>query len=118
MFAGMCALLACVYWADVRDLDTHADQSSRHLLLQESDRCNWLRERIESKKKYDAPTKKLLMMELIKGTSFEQFLIKRFGTEKRFGVDGCEVSISPLSKLQSAPALGAHSGRNRALVPV
>ena len=64
-----------------------------HPRVQETEMCDWLRNKIEMGRTepYDAHTKGLLLMELIRGTSFELFLGKRFGTEKRFGVDGCEV---------------------------
>lgn len=47
------------------------------------------------------------MVELIKGTHFELFLDKRFNTDKRFGVDGCEVLIPAMNRMvQRSAELG------------
>ena len=55
----------------------------------------WVRDRIEKVNKisFDADTKQAIMGELIKSDGFEQFLIRRYAAEKRFGLDGCEMLI-------------------------
>eukprot|EP00041_Stephanoeca_diplocostata_P026684 m.723342 g.723342 ORF g.723342 m.723342 type:complete len:999 (-) comp23020_c0_seq1:104-3100(-) len=68
--------------------------------IQEIDKCNWLRERIESPQvAYSEDVRRVLMVELIKANGFEQFLAKKYGSEKRFGVDGCESLIPGMNRM-------------------
>lgn len=64
------------------------------------DRCDWLRARIEAPfKGYSAEEKHDLAEDLIKSHGFENFLMKKYVTEKRFGVDGCESLIPGMNRM-------------------
>lgn len=89
----------------------------------------WVRDRIEKVNKisFDADTKQAIMGELIKSDGFEQFLIRRYAAEKRFGLDGCEMLIPGInSMIDRASELGVtdtiigmpHRGRLNTLVNV
>lgn len=68
--------------------------------IQEIDKCIWLREKIESPQvAYSDDVRRVLMVELIKANGFEQFLAKKYGSEKRFGVDGCEALIPGMNRM-------------------
>lgn len=55
---------------------------------------NWWRAALEQPfKGFDTETRVAIMEGLIAGTGFEGFLQKKFKSEKRFGIDGCEVLI-------------------------
>ena len=71
-----------------------------YMHIQEADRCDWLRERIEGKPAtFSQEKRKELAKGLVKGHGFEEFLEKKFGTEKRFGVDGCESLIAGMNRM-------------------
>lgn len=71
-----------------------------YMHIQDRRRCDWLRSYIERK---PAPMpvedKKVLLQQLVHGEGFEEFLKRKFGTEKRFGIEGCEVMIPALNRL-------------------
>lgn len=54
--------------------------------------------------------KKVLFKRLIRSTKFEEFLAKKWPSEKRFGLEGCEVLIPAIKQLiDSASAQGVDS---------
>lgn len=59
----------------------------------------WIRDRIENVNKvvFDRDTKQAIMGELIKSDGFEQFLIRRYAAEKRFGLDVSTVEVTQKS---------------------
>jgi 2-oxoglutarate dehydrogenase E1 component len=82
-----------------------------YMYIQEQDRCDWLRTRVEGKQeKYSAEKKKALAQGLAAGHGFEAVLEKKFGTEKRFGLDGCESLIPGMNQMiATASANGVDS---------
>jgi 2-oxoglutarate dehydrogenase complex dehydrogenase (E1) component-like enzyme len=69
----------------------------------------WIRNRIENVNMtpFTGEKKQQIMQELIKSDGFEQFLIRRYASEKRFGLDGCETLIPAMnSLLDKASELG------------
>lgn len=70
---------------------------------------NWLRERLEAPKMMEYPPeqKKVLFKRLIRSTKFEDFLAKKYPSEKRFGLEGCEVLIPAMKQcIDRCSALG------------
>jgi len=56
---------------------------------------DWIRERFETPEamKLTKEKKELLLNRLIRSTKFEEFLKAKCPSEKRFGLEGCEVLI-------------------------
>lgn len=63
--------------------------------IADREKCNWLRERIESltPKKYSADRKAKILDRLMWSTNFENFLAQKWTAAKRFGLEGCETLI-------------------------
>eukprot|EP01117_Protostelium_nocturnum_P006338 TRINITY_DN2288_c0_g1_i1.p1 TRINITY_DN2288_c0_g1~~TRINITY_DN2288_c0_g1_i1.p1 ORF type:complete len:1040 (-),score=422.22 TRINITY_DN2288_c0_g1_i1:146-2935(-) len=63
-----------------------------YMHIQDREKCNWLRERIETPKQYSFGKEDQLNIldRLTWATEFELFLNKKWQGTKRFGVDGCE----------------------------
>jgi hypothetical protein len=54
--------------------------------------------------------KKVLFKRLIRSTKFEEFLAKKWPSEKRFGLEGCEASYCVRTGIERRlPLSGAHS---------
>ncbi|XP_019894314.2 2-oxoglutarate dehydrogenase-like, mitochondrial [Musca domestica] len=73
---------------------------------------SWIRERIEKpgQLQMSAEKKKLILSRLIRATAFENFLAKKWPSEKRFGLEGCEVLIPCLKEvIDRSSALGVES---------
>ena len=63
-------------------------------------KCNWIRERIEvHKKPYTKAEKDQILERLAFADIFERFLATKFGTAKRFGLEGCEAMIPGMKAL-------------------
>ncbi|KAF7269918.1 hypothetical protein GWI33_017078 [Rhynchophorus ferrugineus] len=72
--------------------------------------CNWIRERFEVPGviKLSKHEKRSLLSRLARGVLFEAFLQKKWSSEKRFGVEGCEVLIPCMkSIIDTSVQLGA-----------
>ncbi|PRP85531.1 2-oxoglutarate dehydrogenase, E1 subunit [Planoprotostelium fungivorum] len=63
-----------------------------YMHIQDRDRCNWLRDRIETPQQYkfSKEDKTSILDRLTWATEFELFLNRKWQGTKRFGVDGCE----------------------------
>ncbi|GAB5365797.1 hypothetical protein AAMO2058_001089300 [Amorphochlora amoebiformis] len=65
-----------------------------YMHIPEIDKCNWIRERIEIHNvPYTKEQKRLILERLTFADVFERFLATKFGTAKRFGLEGCETMI-------------------------
>ncbi|XP_030380304.1 2-oxoglutarate dehydrogenase, mitochondrial [Scaptodrosophila lebanonensis] len=62
-------------------------------------KTNWVRERFEKPGavRFSPNEKKLVLERLTRSTGFENFLAKKFSSEKRFGLEGCDIMI-PIMK--------------------
>jgi len=100
-----------------------------YMHIQNRERCNWLRERIETpeKHRFSNSEKKIILERLMWATEFELFISKKWGVAKRFGVDGCESLIPGMKALfdqasdvgiESAVMGMAHRGRLNVLANV
>jgi len=72
-----------------------------YMHIQDRDRCNWLRDRIETPKQfsYNKADKTSILDRLTWATEFELFLNRKWQGTKRFGVDGCEGLIPGVKAL-------------------
>jgi 2-oxoglutarate dehydrogenase E1 component len=79
---------------------------------QDATQRQWLKERIERglKNSISKEEKRLLLDRLVWADSFEKFLHKKWGQDKRFGLDGCETLIPGMKTLIDTGAdLGVES---------
>lgn len=85
--------------------------TDRILSNQDATQRNWLREKVESNLLNLSKADKVNLMDrLIWADKFEKYLMKKFGQDKRFGLDGCESLIPGMKTLiDSACDLGVES---------
>ncbi|CAF0825505.1 unnamed protein product [Brachionus calyciflorus] len=65
------------------------------------EKCNWIRQQFESpgSGNLSPEEKKRTLKRLIRATRFEEYLAKTWASEKRFGVEGCEVLIPAMKMI-------------------
>lgn len=66
-----------------------------YMYINNFDKCNWIRQQFEKPGTgvLTVDEKKRTLKRLIRATRFEEFLAKKWSSEKRFGLEGCEVLI-------------------------
>lgn len=71
------------------------------MFINSLEQCNWIRERFETPNimTYTNDEKRLLLARLTRATGFEAFLAKKFSSEKRFGLEGCEIMIPAMKEV-------------------
>ncbi|XP_058465185.1 2-oxoglutarate dehydrogenase complex component E1-like isoform X2 [Malaya genurostris] len=71
------------------------------MFINSLDQCNWIRERFETPNimTYTNEEKRLILARLTRATGFEAFLAKKFSSEKRFGLEGCEIMIPAMKEV-------------------
>ena len=82
------------------------------MFINNLEECDWLKKRFEMPGVMDLTKeeKRTLMKRLIRSTHFEQFLAKKWSSEKRFGLEGCEVLIPAMKQvIDSSSAFGVDS---------
>lgn len=83
-----------------------------YMFINNLEQCNWIREKFETPGATDMTVdqKKLLFARLTRSTKFEEFLAKKWTSEKRFGLDGCEVMIPSMKAIiDKSSELGVES---------
>jgi len=83
-----------------------------YMFINNLEQCDWIKKRFEMPGVMDMTRdeKRTLMKRLIRSTNFEQFLAKKWSSEKRFGLEGCEVLIPAMKQvIDSASGLGVDS---------
>lgn len=72
-----------------------------YMFINNLEQCNWIREKFETPGAMNMPIeeKKLLLSRLTRSTKFEEFLAKKWVSEKRFGLEGCEVLIPAMKAI-------------------
>ncbi|XP_065186888.1 2-oxoglutarate dehydrogenase complex component E1-like [Sycon ciliatum] len=83
-----------------------------YMFLQSKEQCDWIRERFETPgcMALSVEEKRILMARLIRSTRFEEFLARKWTSEKRFGLEGCEVLIPALKQvIDTSSSLGVDS---------
>ncbi|KAK3733539.1 hypothetical protein RRG08_063852 [Elysia crispata] len=77
--------------------------------LQQAD---WIRRKFETPgiMQFGSEERRMLMARLIRSTRFEEFLARKWSSEKRFGLEGCEVLIPAMKTIiDSSSAAGVDS---------
>ncbi|XP_038121287.1 2-oxoglutarate dehydrogenase, mitochondrial isoform X1 [Culex quinquefasciatus] len=71
------------------------------MFINSLEQCNWIRERFETPNimNYSNEEKRLILARLTRATGFEAFLAKKFSSEKRFGLEGCEIMIPAMKEV-------------------
>ncbi|XP_030747960.1 2-oxoglutarate dehydrogenase, mitochondrial-like isoform X2 [Sitophilus oryzae] len=66
-----------------------------YMYINDVERCNWLREHFEvpGVVSLNKAEKRLLLTRLARAVLFEKFLQRKWPSEKRFGIEGCEIMI-------------------------
>ncbi|KAL5107696.1 2-oxoglutarate dehydrogenase-like mitochondrial [Taenia crassiceps] len=66
-----------------------------YMFINDLKKCDWLRQRFETPgiTKLSVEERKLLLYRLIHACKFEEYLAKKWSSEKRFGIEGCEILI-------------------------
>jgi 2-oxoglutarate dehydrogenase E1 component len=72
-----------------------------YMHIPDRDKCNWLREKIETAKPrdYDKERRLVMLDRLIWSTQFENFLATKWATAKRFGLEGGETLIPGMKEM-------------------
>uniref|UniRef100_U5EV19 2-oxoglutarate dehydrogenase complex component E1 n=1 Tax=Corethrella appendiculata TaxID=1370023 RepID=U5EV19_9DIPT len=71
------------------------------MFINSLEQCNWIREKFETPnvRNYSNDEKRLILARLTRATGFEAFLAKKFSSEKRFGLEGCEIMIPAMKEV-------------------
>ncbi|KAK1905371.1 2-oxoglutarate dehydrogenase-like mitochondrial, partial [Dissostichus eleginoides] len=71
------------------------------MFINNVDQCQWIRQKFETPGilQFTKLEKRTLLARLIRSTRFEDFLARKWSSEKRFGLEGCEVLIPALKSM-------------------
>ncbi|VVC29869.1 Hypothetical protein CINCED_3A011739 [Cinara cedri] len=71
------------------------------MFINSLEQCNWIRQRMESPgtMEMDKEQKRLILARLTRATGFESFLARKWSSEKRFGLEGCEILIPAMKQV-------------------
>ncbi|CAL8278261.1 unnamed protein product [Merluccius merluccius] len=71
------------------------------MFINNVEQCQWIRERFErpGAMQFSVEEKRTLLARMVRSTRFEEFLQKKWSSEKRFGLEGCESLIPALKTL-------------------
>lgn len=71
------------------------------MFINNLDKCNWIRQKFETPSSglMEPIEKQRTLKRLIRATRFEEFLAKKWSSEKRFGLEGCEVLIPAMKRV-------------------
>ncbi|KAJ8732629.1 hypothetical protein PYW07_015228 [Mythimna separata] len=71
------------------------------MFINSLEQCNWIRQRIEPPNvgKMSPDQKRLILARLTRSAGFENFLAKKWSSEKRFGLEGCEILIPAMKQV-------------------
>jgi len=76
------------------------------------EQCDWIKKRFEPPgvMQLGRHEKRTLIQRLLRSTHFEQFLAKKYPSERRFGLEGCDVLIPAMKQvIDTSAALGVDS---------
>ncbi|XP_065163792.1 2-oxoglutarate dehydrogenase complex component E1 isoform X3 [Atheta coriaria] len=71
------------------------------MFINSLEQCNWIRQRLETPGIMN-PTneqKRLILARLTRAAGFESFLARKWSSEKRFGLEGCEILIPAMKQV-------------------
>ncbi|XP_077442221.1 2-oxoglutarate dehydrogenase complex component E1 isoform X2 [Vanacampus margaritifer] len=71
------------------------------MFINDVQQCQWIRRKFESPGilQFGAEEKRIMMTRMIQSTRFEDFLQRKWSSEKRFGLEGCESLIPALKTI-------------------
>ncbi|XP_038210140.1 2-oxoglutarate dehydrogenase, mitochondrial isoform X2 [Zerene cesonia] len=71
------------------------------MFINSLEQCNWIRQRMEPPNvtKMSPDQKRLILARLTRSAGFENFLAKKWSSEKRFGLEGCEILIPAMKQV-------------------
>ncbi|XP_034239296.1 2-oxoglutarate dehydrogenase, mitochondrial isoform X2 [Thrips palmi] len=82
------------------------------MFINSLEQCNWIRQRLETPgiMDIDNAQKRLILARLTRATMFEAFLARKWTSEKRFGLEGCEILIPAMKQvIDRSTELGVES---------
>ncbi|KAK2497341.1 hypothetical protein MC885_007621 [Smutsia gigantea] len=71
------------------------------MFINDLEQCQWIRQKFETPgiMQFSSEEKRTLLARLVRSTRFEDFLQRKWSSEKRFGLEGCEVLIPALKTI-------------------
>uniref|UniRef100_A0A7N6FE69 2-oxoglutarate dehydrogenase complex component E1 n=1 Tax=Anabas testudineus TaxID=64144 RepID=A0A7N6FE69_ANATE len=71
------------------------------MFINDVEQCQWIRQKFETPEvmKFNLEEKRTLLARMIRSTRFEEFLQRKWSSEKRFGLEGCESLIPALKTI-------------------
>ncbi|XP_042371364.1 2-oxoglutarate dehydrogenase, mitochondrial-like, partial [Plectropomus leopardus] len=71
------------------------------MFINDVEQCQWIRHKFETPgvMQFSAEEKRTLLARMIRSTRFEEFLQRKWSSEKRFGLEGCESLIPALKTI-------------------
>ncbi|XP_030059146.1 2-oxoglutarate dehydrogenase-like, mitochondrial [Microcaecilia unicolor] len=71
------------------------------MFINDLEQCQWIRQKFETPGiiHFTNEQKRTLLARLVRSTRFEDFLARKWSSEKRFGLEGCEVMIPALKTI-------------------
>ncbi|XP_018915993.1 2-oxoglutarate dehydrogenase complex component E1 isoform X2 [Bemisia tabaci] len=71
------------------------------MFINSLEQCNWIRQKLETPgiMEMDNNQKRLVLARLTRATGFEAFLARKWSSEKRFGLEGCEILIPAMKQV-------------------
>lgn len=85
---------------------------AEYMFINNLEQQDWIKQRFEMPHIMEMSNdeKRTLMARLIRSTRFEEFLAKKWSSEKRFGLEGCEVLIPAMKRvIDASSAYGVDS---------
>jgi len=83
-----------------------------YMFINNLEQCQWIREKFETPgiMELSVEKKKTLLARMTRSHKFEEFLAKKWSSEKRFGLEGCEVLIPAMKEIiDNSSELGVES---------
>ncbi|KAI3362464.1 hypothetical protein L3Q82_012754 [Scortum barcoo] len=71
------------------------------MFINDVEQCQWIRQKFETPgiMQFSLEEKRTLLQRMIRSTRFEEFLQRKWSSEKRFGLEGCESLIPALKTI-------------------
>lgn len=82
------------------------------MFINSLEQCNWIRQKLETPgvMEMDTNQKRLILARITRATGFEAFLARKWSSEKRFGLEGCEILIPAMKQvIDKSTELGVES---------
>ncbi|XP_076684986.1 oxoglutarate dehydrogenase Nc73EF isoform X5 [Andrena cerasifolii] len=82
------------------------------MFINSLEQCNWIRQKMETPGVMEMTNdeRRLILARLTRATKFEAFLARKWSSEKRFGLEGCEILIPAMKQvIDKSTELGVES---------